>query len=78
MKTEIKKKWDDLHVKLVNEVITFCKENKLEASEFHLSADCLEPSIEKGEWCPYTDSCFSLLKRDINDDYKLKDILTSI
>ena len=78
MRTELEKKWYDLHIKLVNEVITFCKENNIDASVFHLSADCLQPSIEFGEWHPSTDSAFSLLKRDKDDDYKLKEIVTSI
>ena len=41
MDEKIKKEWYDLHVKLVNEVITFCKEHNIEASEVHLNADCL-------------------------------------
>ena len=49
MDEKIKKEWYDLHVKLVNEVITFCKEHNIEASEVHLNADCLEPSIKEGE-----------------------------
>lgn len=77
MKNEIKEEWFVLHTKLVNEVISFCKKHNIDASEFTLGADCLEDSIKFGEWTPATDSTFCLYKRDINDDYKLKDILFS-
>lgn len=56
-KEEIDKKFRELHDKLVNEVITFCKENDIEIDEFNLSADGVRESIKYGEWCPYTDSC---------------------
>ena len=75
-KDEIKKEFDKLHIELVNKVISFCKKHNIKADEFHLSADCLEPSIEKGEWCPYTDSAFTLLERD-KETYILKEILWS-
>ncbi len=74
----IKKEWAKLHEKLVNEVISFCKKYHLDVSEFDLSADCLEPSIEYGEWMPFTDSSFCLFKRDEKDDYRLKDVLCSM
>lgn len=74
----IKKEWTELHEKLVNEVISFCKKYNIDASEVHLNADCLEPSIEQGEWMPFTDSSFCLLKVDEKDDYRLKDVLCSM
>ena len=74
----IKKEWAELHEKLVNEVISFCKKYHIDASEFNLSADCLEPSIKQGEWTPYTDSGFILTKIDKEDDYKEKEILFSM
>lgn len=74
----IKKEWYNLHVKLVNEIISFCKEHNINASEVHLNADCLEPSIEEGEWTPYTDSGFILTKIDTEDDYKEKEVLISM
>lgn len=74
----IKKEWAELHKKLVNEVISFCKKYNIDASEVHLNADCLEPSIEQGEWMPFTDSSFCLLKVDEKDDYRLKDVLYSM
>lgn len=74
----IKKEWAELHKKLVNEVISFCKKYHIDASEFNLSADCLEPSIKQGEWMPFTDSSFGLLKVDEKDDYRLKDVLCSM
>ena len=74
----IKKEWTELHKKLVNEVISFCKKYHIDASEFNLSADCLEPSIKQGEWMPFTDSSFCLLKVDEKDGYRLKDVLYSM
>ena len=60
MDENIKNEWYNLHVKLVNEIISFCQKYNIDASEVHLNADCLEPSIEEGEWTPYTDSGFIL------------------
>lgn len=58
---ELIKKFADLHHKLVNEVITFCKENNLnDISEFFLNADGLNESIKYGYWTPVTDSFFTL------------------
>lgn len=78
MDENIKKEWSDLHVKLVNEIISFCKKYNIDASEVHLNADCLEPSIEEGEWTPYTDSGLILTKIDKEDDYKEKEVLISM
>lgn len=74
----IKKEWTELHEKLVNEVISFCKKHHLDASEFDLNANCLEPSIKQGKWMPFTDSSFCLFKVDEKDDYRLKDVLCSM
>lgn len=57
---EIDKKFEKLHSKLVDEVITFCKENDIEIDEFSLSADGVRESIKCGKWYPPTDSCFRL------------------
>ena len=78
MDENIKNEWYNLHVKLVNEIISFCQKYNIDASEVHLNADCLEPSIEEGEWKPYTDSGFILTKIDKEDDYKEKEILFSM
>ena len=56
---EINKKFRELHKKLVNEIIAFCKENNIEIDEFHLNADGVAGSIPYGEWQPCTDSCLS-------------------
>ena len=54
----LNQKFRELHKKLVNEVISFCKENKLNQIEgFHLGADGVIASIPFGEWEPCTDSC---------------------
>ena len=57
---EVNKKFRELHHKLVNEVISFCKENNVSIDEFNLNADCVEPSIPYGQWEACTDSCLEL------------------
>ena len=52
-----------LHTKIVNEVINFCKENKVDIDEFHLSADGLRYSINVGTWHPGTDSSFTAYRK---------------
>lgn len=64
---ELQKKFYELHHKLVDEVILFCKENNLVIDEFHLGADGVQGSIEYGKWCPCTDSSFSV-DRDITTE----------
>lgn len=59
---EINRKSRVLHLKVVNEIISFCKENDFTVDEFYLHADGLDESIKNGEWHPYTDSQFELLK----------------
>ena len=59
---EINRKFRMLHLKVVNEIISFCKENDFTVDEFYLHADGLDESIKNGEWHPYTDSQFELLK----------------
>lgn len=55
---EIYEKFRKLHNKIVNQIITFCKENNIQIDEFSLSADGVRESIKCGKWCPPTDSCF--------------------
>lgn len=52
----------NLHHKLVDEVIGFCKAWNISIDEFNLSADGLEYSIKFGSWHPSTDSSFSFMK----------------
>ena len=59
---DINRKFRDLHLKVVNEIISFCKENNFTVDELFLHADGLAESIKNGEWHPYTDSQFELLK----------------
>lgn len=59
---EITKKFRELHVKIVNEEISFCKDNSVIVDEFYLHADGLDESIKFGSWQPATDSQFELLK----------------
>ena len=70
---DLKKEWYDLHVKLVEEVITFCnKHNIKDACEFSLYADAINLSMKENKWMPCTDSSFRLLNNN-NEE-----ILTSI
>lgn len=58
-------KFYELHKKLVQEIIDYCRENNIkDADEFHLSIDGLRDSIEFGTWHPGTDSAASLLNSD--------------
>ena len=58
---DINRKFRDLHLKVVNEIISFCKKNNFTVDELFLHADGLAESIKNGEWHPYTDSQFELL-----------------
>lgn len=54
----LNQKFRELHGRLVNEIISFCKENELYQIEtFYLSADGVNGSISYGKWTPCTDSC---------------------
>jgi len=64
---EVNKKFRELHHKLVNEIISFCKENELHQIEgFHLGADGVNISISYGEWTPCTDSCLEFYELKSN------------
>lgn len=65
---ELNKKFRKFHEDIVNQIISFCKDNDIMIDEFSLYADELEGSIEKGSWQACTDSSFSFRKYD--DDYK--------
>ena len=56
----LNQKFRELHHKLVNEIISFCKENNISIDEFHLNADGVLGSIPYGRWEPCTDSCLEL------------------
>ena len=64
---ETTKAFRELHTKLVNEVIAFCKEHNVDANEFWLHADCIDISAEAGSWQACTDSCFEMYKYDYNE-----------
>lgn len=63
----INMKFRDLHKKIVNEIIAFCKENNIVVDEIHLNADGVAESIPYGEWQACTDSYFGLDK--FSDEY---------
>lgn len=54
------KKFCELHEKIVNMVISFCKDNNVECDNFSIGADGLLPSIHFNEWVPETDSAFDI------------------
>lgn len=58
----------DLHYKLVNEIISFCKNYNIEIDDFHLNADGVAGSIPYGQWESCTDSALSFIK--YTDEYK--------
>lgn len=64
---EINKKFRELHKKIINEIISFCKENNIVVDEIHLNADGVAGSIPYGEWEACTDSYFGLDK--FTDEY---------
>jgi len=76
---EINKKFRKLHKKIIDEIISFCKENNIVVDEIHLNADGVSGSIPYGSWQACTDSYFGLNK--FTDDYKdivnMKKIVTN-
>lgn len=54
----------ELHRKIVNEIVKFCKDNDVEIDEIHLSADGIRGSIPFGEWTAGTDSSFVMYQFD--------------
>ena len=67
---ELKKKFYNLHVEIVNKVISFCKENNIQIDEFNIYADGVRDSIEYGEWCSSTDSSFRMDESLSNENGK--------
>lgn len=65
---EINMKFRELHKKIVDEIISFCKENNVVIDEIHLNADGVAGSIPYGSWQACTDSYFGLDK--FTDEYK--------
>lgn len=50
----------ELHTKIVDMVILFCKEHNLDVDAFEVSADGLLGSREYGKWGPCTDSSMAM------------------
>ena len=68
MNEELKNKWYKLHIKLVEEVISFCNENNIKnAWEFRLMADAINLSMKDNQWMPCTDSSFTLFDNNNNE-----------
>jgi len=65
---EITSAFRDLHHKLVDEIIKFCKNYNVQIDDFHLSADGVIDSIPYGEWKSCTDSALTFIK--YSDEYK--------
>ena len=64
---KINMKFRELHKKIIDEIILFCKENNIVVDEIHLNADGVVESIPYGEWQSCTDSYFGLDK--FTDEY---------
>ena len=65
---ELHKAFDELHKKIVDMVLQFCKEHNLtDVDEFYVGADGLMGSIPYGEWCACTDSCMTITKAAEDD-----------
>lgn len=60
----INEKFNDLHHRLVNDIVSFCKENNIEASSVQFGIDGLESSLEFGSWHPCTDSSFRICNKN--------------
>lgn len=71
----LNKAFRELHTKLLNEIIDFCKEWHISIDEIHLNADSLEESIKAGTWQACTDSClrFDKFTQEYKDCVSMKD-----
>ena len=65
---KINQAFKNLHHRLVDEVIGFCKAYGISIDEFTLKADCLEDSIKVGSWQSCTDSGLTFSK--FSENYK--------
>lgn len=74
----LNKAFRELHTKLVNEIIDFCKEWHISIDEFRLNADDLEGSIKYGSWQSCTDSClaFDKYSQEYKDIVSMKKIVS--
>lgn len=65
----------NLHKKLVQTVIEFIKEHKLnDIDEVEFRVDCLQSSVEFGSWCPATDSYLGIygVQKNDNSEYLVR------
>ena len=65
---ELHKAFGELHKKIVDEVIQFCKKYNLEVQEFHVGADGIRDSRDFGEWTCFTDSSMSMYTNKVYED----------
>lgn len=68
----VKEKLDYLHRLILQEIIDFCKRNKIDAQYVSLEADSLIDSINVGVWHPGTDS--SLIFLDDNQEVIIENL----
>ena len=57
---ELHTAFGELHHRIVNEVIQFCKEHNISIDEFYIMANGVDGSIPFGEWCSCTDSSMTM------------------
>lgn len=77
-RTELEKKWYELHIEIVNKLIAFCKENNLnDITDIELGIDGVNFSINCGEWTAATDSYLTAIQHDKMRGEEPKVILNS-
>lgn len=77
-RTELEKKWYELHIEIVNKLIAFCKENNLkDVTDINLGIDGVKFSVESGEWTAATDSFLTAMEINRMGDEEPKMILRS-
>lgn len=77
-RTELEKKWYELHIEIVNKLIAFCKENNLkDVTDINLGIDGVKFSVESGEWTAATDSFLTAMEINRMGDVEPKMILRS-
>ena len=67
---ELNQKFCEFHQALVNQIVDFCAEHKIEIDDVHLDIDGLRDSIRFGQWTAATDSSMTMYRFDEEHPYK--------